>query len=177
MKIWKAKRTYGLPIVDAIWSELHLGRPELPASTWMSKRWRGDRHAAVVASKHLMHPILCTPQRVGIQIHSAGQRLTAAYDMGYDGISAVVSDNAKLLSLLYDIQRAYAKNFFPYGCQETVEKRAPKQEAAELRLANYAKTQPELFIADPWEDYENSKEEPNGTSATEDPSGALLSST
>lgn len=161
MRIWKATRTYGLPITEASWDELHLGRPELPASSWMHKRWRGERYESIKASGRLMHPILCTPHPVGIQIHSAGQRLTTAHDLGFDGIDAVVTNSATLLSLLFDIQRAYAKTFFRYADQETVEKRAPDQEVAEKRLAKFAQANSEMFIADPWEDYQQSKEEPD----------------
>ena len=70
-------------------------------------------------------------------IRSAGQRLWYAHTHGYAGIECVACDNKLLQALIFDVQRAWAKGYFPESVQENVERNAPNYDDAMTKLTTH----------------------------------------
>jgi len=144
-KILRAENHYGLGrepngvawIEDRLWKDLYFKAGKSVGDMFLKKyHILHDRQDILQNDPNfqLHNPIMIYSSGV---IKSAGQRLWYGHTHGYAGIECVACDNPTLQALIFDVQRAWAKGYFPEEVQETVERKAPDYDDAMTKLTTY----------------------------------------
>ena len=144
-KILRAENHYGLGrepndvawIEDRLWKDLYFSGGRSVGDMFLKRYHILHTRQDILENDpdfKLHNPIMIYSSGL---IRSAGQRLWYAHTHGYDGIECVACDNKLLQALIFDVQRAWAKGYFPESVQENVERNAPNYDDAMTKLTTH----------------------------------------